>query len=194
MKVVHEADLQPWTKIGEPQILASSFGASLIRQKFREPQENKEYDFSLVNLKEGNQICAVTSDANLLLVQQYKQGADEIVWEVPGGVAEANESPDVVAARELREETGYEAEQVLQTGWFWQHTRKVTTRVNTFVALNCHLVGKPKLDEHEKIRVVEVSPDEFWDLVSQGVFREPQSLSAVVMAALKYNAIPFPSI
>lgn len=52
-------------------------------------------------------VVAVTPDAQVVLVEQYRRGVDRIVRELPAGNLDPGEDPAVCAARELAEETGY---------------------------------------------------------------------------------------
>src|SRR5688500_11226486 len=54
-------------------------------------------------------VVAETVTGEIVLVWQYRFGTDAISLEIPGGVIDPGEAPDVAALRELREETGYEA-------------------------------------------------------------------------------------
>jgi 8-oxo-dGTP pyrophosphatase MutT (NUDIX family) len=56
------------------------------------------------------QVVAITRDEELVMVRQYRHGAQAVTLELPAGVTDpADADPIVTAARELREETGYEA-------------------------------------------------------------------------------------
>jgi len=55
-------------------------------------------------------VVAETDDGHLVMVFQYRYGTDEVSLEIPGGVIDPGEDPMAAARRELREETGYEAE------------------------------------------------------------------------------------
>ena len=45
----------------------------------------------------------------VLLIRQYRQAVGETLLEIPAGTLEPDEPPDQCAARELQEETGYQA-------------------------------------------------------------------------------------
>jgi ADP-ribose pyrophosphatase len=50
----------------------------------------------------------VGTELEILMIHQYRHGSDSLVWEFPGGVMEAGESPTTAGLRELKEETGAE--------------------------------------------------------------------------------------
>ena len=190
MKVIHPADLKIWHKRGGPTEVAAKFGLSFLQQFFDNPHTNEEVEFSLFTVKSGNQICAVTTEGNVLVVRQYKQGVHEIVWEFPGGFPRGSETACEVGIRELREETGYETATMLHTGTFPLHTRKSPSVFNTLLALDCRCMGKPQLEADEVIEVAEMAPAEFWSMVRNHQFKEPQSIMAAVQAAL-LGYLPF---
>jgi len=64
-------------------------------------------------------IVAVTDAGNLLLIEQYRPPMDKVVFELPAGLAgdiAGSEAEDlaIAARRELLEETGYEAQEMIR--------------------------------------------------------------------------------
>lgn len=47
---------------------------------------------------------------HLILIHQYRYGADRVLWEVPAGTLKKGEAPILCARRELQEEIGYRAQ------------------------------------------------------------------------------------
>jgi len=62
---------------------------------------------AIVALREGS-----GSEPEVVLISQQRPAIGKLLWEIPAGLVEANERdrPELTAARELREETGYLAE------------------------------------------------------------------------------------
>ncbi|CAM3076325.1 NUDIX hydrolase [Streptobacillus felis] len=61
-------------------------------------------------------VCLTVFDENLdkvLLVEQYRPGVDKAIFENVAGIIDPGESPFVAVNRELKEETGYSPEDVV---------------------------------------------------------------------------------
>ena len=54
-------------------------------------------------------VLALTEDDRVVLVRQFRPGPGEVLWELPGGIVDDGEGLEEAAARELLEETGYQA-------------------------------------------------------------------------------------
>ena len=67
----------------------------------------------------GACVAALDDNGNLLMVRQYRYAAGQTMWEIPAGKLEKGEDPAVCAARELEEEAGYTAEELIPLGYFF---------------------------------------------------------------------------
>ncbi|MBN1332921.1 MAG: NUDIX hydrolase [Synergistales bacterium] len=64
-------------------------------------------------------IIPITQDDHVILVKQYRYAVSEALLEIPAGIVEKGEDPVKTASRELREETGYDAEKLTEIGRFY---------------------------------------------------------------------------
>jgi len=115
-------------------------------------------------------IIGVTPDQQILLTKdtQPNRGA---VLTPPGGQIEAGEDPAAAAARELLEETGYEAEEIIPWHHYRAHT-KIDWTIFAFIGRNVRPVADATPEPGEKIEVRLFSFDEFLELGKDPAFRD----------------------
>jgi len=63
-------------------------------------------------------VAAFTEDNKMILTKQYRHPLGMVVYDIPGGAIEDDETPQEAALRELEEETGYTAEKLERIGRF----------------------------------------------------------------------------
>ena len=100
----------------------------------------------------------VTKAGDLVMVRQWRFGAQALSCEVPGGVMDAGERPADTAVRETREETGYAGGTATDLGSVSPNPAIQANRCH-FVLIEGVANGSPRaLDEHEEIEVEAVHP------------------------------------
>lgn len=153
----------PWARVGRPTVLVERFGKSVVSQTFRHPRTGADAEYILFGHADWATVLPVADDGRVIAVEQYKQGCDRIVLELPGGVAEpADTDPRAVVSRELLEETGYLAERLTPLGpAVFMNTRNSWTKYQPFLATGCRRVQAPAFDEHEDI-VARLVPLDDW--------------------------------
>jgi ADP-ribose pyrophosphatase len=78
-------------------------------------QKHPSADLTLEYLEHHNAICSLIlnfDETKVLLVHQYRPGKQGMMYEVPAGLIDPGENEDQAVLREIREETGYKAEDI----------------------------------------------------------------------------------
>lgn len=127
-------------------------------------------------------VCCVSVDRELVLIEQYRHGRGAITLELPAGVIEVGESPRAGAERELREETGYVAEQWRSLGCLTPEPARGTHRAHLFVATGAQRRGEPELDASEDVRVRRFPLEAVGALLDEGRVEHAVHVAALLLA------------
>jgi 8-oxo-dGTP pyrophosphatase MutT (NUDIX family) len=98
-------------------------------------------------------VPALDSSGQAILAEEYRHGAGAVALGTIGGGVEAGETPADAAARELLEEAGHVAAELIDLGETWANFGSHTNRVHHFLARDCVRVAEQALDESESIAV-----------------------------------------
>lgn len=107
-------------------------------------------------------IIPLTDKGNVVLVREYRHAAGKVMIGLPGGVSDPGETDwQQVAARELAEETGYEAQSLHAIGACYPNPAIQDNEVHYFLALGCTPSQTQSLDPNEEIEVLEMPYADF---------------------------------
>jgi 8-oxo-dGTP pyrophosphatase MutT (NUDIX family) len=134
-------------------------------------------------------ILAVTKNNEVVLVRQYRHGVQEVLLELPGGVVDEGESPLEGAKRELMEETGYKAGQIIEVGKFYPNPAIQQNILYCYLATDVEWAGEQDLDESEEIEVVLVPLDELVEMVKQGKLLHALNVAAIFQALVHLGRV-----
>lgn len=133
------------------------------------PKTGKQAKFTVIDSPDWVNIIPVTTEGKIVLVQQYRHGTDEITLELPGGLIESGELPEVAAKRECIEETGFASELIpIKIGSQKPNPAFLTNTCLTFLWENCRLKYEQNLDTNEDIAVLEYTIEQIRELIKIG--------------------------
>lgn len=123
-------------------------------------------------------IVPVADDGRILLVKQWRRAVQEILLELPAGTLEKGEPADVCALRELQEETGFKAREMVSLGGFYTAPGFCTEYLYLFLARG--LEEAPlDADEDEAIDLVYISLEEAWQWIAEGKIHDAKTIAGV---------------
>ncbi len=129
----------------------------------------------------GVGIIAVTPERDVFMVTQYRIAADEILLEIPAGRLEKDENPYNAAKRELEEETGYRAKELIPLGEYYATPGYCTEKLMIYLATEFEFKGQ-HLDEGEFLNVSKIPLDDLYEMVMQNKIHDCKTAIAVLKA------------
>lgn len=125
-------------------------------------------------------VVPVTEDGKIILVEQYRCVADQMILEIPAGKLDGGEDPALCAARELEEETGYKASEIEPLGSIYSAVGFSDEEVKVFVARGL-AEGRMNLDEDEYVNVKKYPLDTVVNMIMSGQIKDSKTISAIFM-------------
>jgi ADP-ribose pyrophosphatase len=129
-------------------------------------------------------VLATTRDGRVPLVRQYRPAVDEDVLELPSGHVDDGEAPRDAAKRELFEETGCLADELVDLGLMHVDSGRLQTRQHGFFAPGCRVVSHlPSGEEALEIELVAMA--DFAKRIASGDIRHASQLGVVAAAVAR---------
>ncbi len=162
------SSIQPWTIINSQLVLDNQW--CKVRQDWVKLPNGQVINDFFVNVRPDIVVVlAVTQHREIVFVRQYRHGVSEILLELPAGSFNSHsENSLTAAARELEEETGYVAEQMLHLATLYDNPVKDTNKIHLFMAENAHLSSQQQLDVTEDIEVVLIPVADVLEKIKTG--------------------------
>ena len=126
------------------------------------------------------------AEPKVLLIQQYRYTANEVLWELPAGRIDEGEDALTAAKRELEEETGYFAHEWIPALVYYASPGFVDETMSVYAARDLRKgKARPEEDEFITSKLVPLSRAVEW--VMSGKIHDGKAIAGVLWAAQKFH-------
>ena len=124
-------------------------------------------------------VVPLTDEGNVILVRQYRYPFAQVMLEIPAGTLDPGEDPLVCATRELTEETGYEAEEIVPLGVFYPSVAILDEKIHLYLARGLTFRATNP-DDDEFLNVEQRPLREMVDAVMRGDVPDGKTQTAIL--------------
>jgi len=128
----------------------------VTRSLARSPRTGELHPFYGIAADAWVNVVALTAADEVVMVRQWRHGAERVTLEIPGGIVDPGESPAEAAARELLEETGFGGGRAEPLGSVNPNPALFGNRVHTFLIRGVARLGAIQNASTEETSVVLV--------------------------------------
>ena len=129
-------------------------------------------------------VVPVTDDGEVILERQFRYAVGEILVEIPAGKLDfPGENLEEAARRELREETGAEAEELIDLGDYYGSPAIMGERIRMFLARGLTFTGQ-ELDDDEFLETFRMPLDEAVAKIMAGEIPDGKTQAGILRAAM----------
>lgn len=167
--------MERWRKISSRLFARNKFWSYFIDEYAIGEALTGEYHY--VHTPGSTMIIPIGDDGKLLLIRQYRYLNDLFGIEFPCGGVLKGLTPAENAIKELREETGFSSDELIQVGQFTPFTGASDEFCNVFIARK--LRPEPlEPDATEEIELLWLTPEEVSALIEKNEINDGLSLAA----------------
>ncbi|MCD5383476.1 NUDIX hydrolase [candidate division WOR-3 bacterium] len=129
----------------------------------------------------------------VLLIKQYRYPVQREVFEIPAGIIELGEKPELTVRRELLEETGYSSNNIDHLCRFYTSPGYSDEIIYLYFAYNLKK-EKPNRDYDENITVKLLPLCRCLDMIKEGEICDAKTIIALLVASLRTTTRVVPTL
>lgn len=172
-----------WKRLSSRYRLKSRW-ITIRQDRVKTPEGHVIPDYYVREGKDIVTVLAVTNEDKIILVRQYKYGADKVILELPTGFID-EKSPLAAARRELLEETGYKASHWRKLATVLTDPTSSAMKRHVYLAENARKVSEPVQFPNERTKAVLLSKTQFLAGLKKGTFKSQATYAAAALVIVR---------
>ncbi len=160
------------------ELLLTAAKFRVARLRFEGP-DGKEIIRDVVEHPGAAVILPLLDDGRIVMIRNLRRIVDKVLWELPAGTLENEEAPEVCAAREVEEETGYRAGRLAPLTEFFASPGVLNERMYGFLATDLEQTSQA-LDESEEIEVFPMPQWQVRDMLKDGHIEDAKTIALLL--------------
>lgn len=129
-------------------------------------------------------VLPLTDDGDVIFVNQFRYALNKVTLEVPAGKLEKGEDPKEAALRELSEETGLTAKNIVHVGDLYTTPALIDEVIHMYIATDL-TQGEQHLDYDEFVNTLKIPLSKAVDMVMAGEIKDSKT-QTIILKADKY--------
>lgn len=129
-------------------------------------------------------LAGPAGEPHVALIRSFRASLEQYILELPAGTRETGEDAATTAAREIIEETGYQAATLVELGRFYTSPGLSDELMVAYAATGLSHVGQ-RLEEDEDLTVQLTSVEAAFGAIQSGSFMDAKSMLALYLAREK---------
>ena len=150
--------MENWKILDSKYIIRQPW-ATLRVDRLLMPNGHVKDEYYVLEYPSWVNMVALTDQGQLVMVKQYRHGAQQVMVELPAGVVEEQEDPAEAARRELLEETGYAFDDCKLVCQLYANPATSGNLTYTYLLTGGKKIQEQQLDDSEDIEVLLMDID-----------------------------------
>lgn len=164
-----------------PELLLTTKRFSVVRHSLAS-KDGKPYFKETIEHPGAVVILAIDGDSRVVLIRNHRVAVGATLWELPAGTLDRDEAPELTAARELQEETGYNAAKFEPISKFWMSPGILRELMHCYVATGLQR-GTSALEVGEEIETHLIPLEECLAMIDRGEIIDAKTIAVLLLWA-----------
>ena len=153
---------------------------NMFIDKVRLPNDHV-IDLEFIDHPGAAAVVPLDSDGCIIMVRQFRYAASGFILEIPAGKIDSGEAPEICAARELEEETGYKSGSLEPLGFIWTTPGFTNEKIWLYLAQDLE-ESSQALEENEVLTVKRIPAAQAIADAKSGLINDGKTVTALLRA------------